>query len=369
MSERSAAARASVTAVVLAYGAEPLLLRCVQSILSSTGVCVDVVVVDNGCTSAAVDLVRNLPRVRVIAPAHNLGFAGGCNLGAAGAAGDVLVFVNSDAVVEPGAVAALVATLAQPGVGIASGSLRLMDKPDAMNSAGNPVHYLGLSWAGGLGRPASSYGEPAPVASATGAVMALRQTTWNALGGFCEPLFAYCEDMELSLRCWQRGWQVRYVPEAVAVHEYEFHRNPSKMFLLERNRLFVVLTVYERRTLLLLLPALAGLELALLGVSVLQGWWRQKVRGWWWLAVHWRDVRERRVAVQRERTVPDEGIVGLLTSRFDPGQMTGLRAPAPLRVASDVYWKLVRRLLRSSPASSAQPGPERPERALAECAS
>lgn len=352
MSDQTATAPARVSAVVLAYGAEPLLRRCVQALLASTGVRLDVVVVDNGCTSGAVDEIRHFSRVRVVTPVRNLGFAGGCNLGASLAAGEVLVFVNSDAVVEQGAVTVLVDSLGRPGVGIASGSLRLMDRPDVMNSAGNPVHFLGLSWAGGLGMPASSYDRPGPVASATGAVMALKRTTWDALGGFCETLFAYCEDMELSLRCWQRGWSVEYVPNAVALHAYEFHRNPSKMFLLERNRLFVLLTVYEARTLLLLLPALLGLELAVLGAAVAQGWWRQKVRGWWWLVRHRPELRARRAAVQRARTVADAAMAELLTSRFDPGELTGFRAPAPLTLASTAYWRLVRRLLPASTASA-----------------
>jgi GT2 family glycosyltransferase len=342
------ASQASVTAVVLAYGPEPLLSRCVQALLTSSGVLLDVVVVDNGCRPDAVDALRDLSRVQVVTPACNLGFTGGCNLGASVAAGDVLVFVNSDAVVEEKAVAALVAALGRPGVGIASGSLRLMDRPEVMNSAGNPVHYLGLSWAGGLGMPASSYGRARPVASATGAVMAIQRTKWDALGGFCDPLFAYCEDMELSLRCWQRGWTVQYVPDAVALHAYEFHRNPLKMFLLERNRLFVLLTLYEARTLLLLLPALLGLELAVLGAAVAQGWWRQKVRGWWWLVEHRQELRARRAAVQRARTVPDGDLAGLLTARFQPGDLTGFRAPAPLTLVSTTYWRLVRRLLASS---------------------
>jgi GT2 family glycosyltransferase len=353
------AAKASVTAVVLAYGPEPLLFRCVLALLSSSGVHLDVVVVDNGCTSGAVDGLRDLSRVQVVTPACNLGFTGGCNIGATRGAGDVFVFVNSDAVVEKQAVAALVAALAQPGVGIASGSLRLMDRPEVMNSADNPVHFLGLSWAGGLGLPASSYDRARPVASATGAVMALHRTTWEALGGLCEPLFAYCEDMELSLRCWQRGWAVEYVPDAVVLHAYEFHRNPSKMFLLERNRLFVLLTVYEARTLWLLTPALLGLEVAVLGAAVAQGWSRQKVRGWWWLVEHRRELGARRAAVQCARTVPDADIAGLLTARFEPGDLTGFRAPAPLTLVSTAYWWLVRRLLTPSTAPAEVAG--RPE--------
>ena len=336
----------AATAVVLAYGGEPLLERCVRALLGSAGARVDVVVVDNGCTTDAVDRVAVLPGVRTLRPPRNTGFAGGCDLGARHVTGDLLVLVNSDAVVEPGAVAALARVLAEPSVGIASGSLRLLDRPGTVNSAGNPVHFLGLSWAGGLGDPVSAHRERRPVASATGAVMALRRETWQALGGFYEPMFTYCEDLELSLRCWQRGWTVEYVPDAVALHAYEFHRNPLKLYLLERNRLLVVLTLYERRTLALLAVPLAGLEVAVLLVALRQGWGRQKVRGWWWLARHARLVRRRRAAVQAARSVPDRDLAPLLTGSFSPGAETGFAAPRALALASAAWWRVARRLIR-----------------------
>ena len=336
----------SATAVVLAYGSEPLLERCVRALLESAGARVDVVVVDNGCTTDAVDRMAVVAGVRVVRPPRNTGFAGGCNLGARHATGHVLVLVNSDAVVEPGAVAALARVLAEPAVGIASGSLRLLDRPGTVNSAGNPVHYLGLSWAGGLGDPASAHSERRRVASATGAVMALRRETWQVLGGFFEPMFAYCEDLELSLRCWQRGWTVEYVPDAVALHAYEFHRNPLKLYLLERNRLLVVLTLYERRTLALLAVPLAGLELAVLLVALTQGWGRHKMHGWWWLARHAGLVRLRRAAVQAARSVPDKDIAPLLTGSFSPGAETGFAAPRPLALVSAAWWWVASRLIR-----------------------
>src|SRR3712207_6636855 len=63
-----------VGAVVLAYGAEPLLRDCVEAILSSRGVHVDVVVVDNGCTTDGVESVSGLPGVTVLRPGRNTGF-------------------------------------------------------------------------------------------------------------------------------------------------------------------------------------------------------------------------------------------------------------------------------------------------------
>ena len=282
----------------------------------------------------------------MLSPGRNTGFAGGCNLAARHATGEVIALVNSDALLEPAALAALVRALADPDVGIATGSLRLLDRPDVMNSAGNPVHFLGLSWAGGLGEPVSSHLDAGPVASASGAVMALRHETWETLGGFFEPMFAYCEDMDLSLRCWLGGWEVRYVPDAVALHAYEFHRNPSKLYLLERNRLMVVLTVYGGRLLWLVAGPLVALELAVLVVAVKQGWARQKVAGWWWLLRHASLVRRRRLAVQLARRRPDDVLVPLLTGTFEPAAETGFAVPVSLGRTSERYWRLARRWIR-----------------------
>lgn len=335
----------TVTAVLLAYGDEPVLVEAVEAVLASTGVDVDVVLVDNGCTTDAVDRLVSCTGVTVLRPGRNTGFAGGCNLGAAEATGDFLAFVNGDAVVAPDALAHLVRAAADPSVALASASLRLYDRPEVMNSAGNPVHYSGLSWAGGLGDPADQHDRPEDVTSVTGAAVVARREVFTQLGGFCDLMFAYCEDAELSLRAWQRGLRCRYVPEAVVLHRYEFSRNPFKMYLLERNRLLMLLTLYERRTLVLLAPALLGLELAMLAVSVKQGWVRQKVTGWWWLVRHHAEVRRRRAEVQSARTRSDADIAPLLTGDFDPGGETGLAAPSVVRRGSRAYWWLVRRAL------------------------
>ena len=329
-----------VSVVVLAYGDEPVLEEAVDAVLASQAVSVDVVLVDNGCTTDAVRSLAGRPGVTVVRPGENLGFAGGCNLGAHHSSGEFLAFVNGDAVVRPTALAALVEALDE-SVGLATASLRLYGDEDRINSAGNPVHYLGLSWAGGLGRPAEEFAEPRDVASATGAATVCRADRFHALGGFCEPMFAYCEDAELSLRCWQRGWRVVYVPDAVVVHRYEFSRNPAKLYLLERNRLFLVLTVWSPRLLLLLAPALVGLEVAMLLVALRDGWLRPKVAGWWWLLRHAGLVRRRRAQVQASRTVADGRIADLLDADVTPG-LPALAPGDSLRRLSRGYWKVVR---------------------------
>ena len=332
-----------VTAVVLAYREQPFLEDCLKRIVSSRGVHVDVVLVDNGCTFPDLAPLADQPAVTLVRPGENTGFTGGCNLAARHASGDVLVFVNSDAHVEPDALAELAAVACREEVGMACASLRLEQEPELLNSAGNPVHVLGLSWAGNFGEPAAEHVDERDVASASGAALAIRREVWEALGGFTDEFFAYCEDTDLSLRAWQRGWRVRFVPSAVVLHHYEANRNTSKFYLLERNRLAMLATVYEKRTLRLLLLPLLALEVAMIAVATAGGWLPAKLRGYTWLWRNRRWLRQRRQEVQGVRTVPDREIAPLLTARFDASVIELPDAAESLNRLMERYWNRVLR--------------------------
>jgi GT2 family glycosyltransferase len=233
----------------------------------------------------------------------------------------------------------------EPDVGLAMGSIRLADSPEMMNSAGNPVHFTGLSWAGGFNEPATRYAVRRTVTAGSGCCFVIRRGLWEDLGGFAPEYFAYHEDTELSLRLWQRGRTVEYVPDAVVAHHYEFSRNQRKLYLLERNRLLLVLTIYQRRSLLVLAPMLALTELLMLAAAIAGGWGGAKLRGWSWLGRHRGWVRARRALIQGERTVPDTVIVRRMTARIDPANVAAPPGVGVLNAVMSGYWSIARRLL------------------------
>lgn len=335
----------TASVLMLAYGPEPYLHDAVAAVLASLGVDLEVILVDNGCTSDAVRTLPADPRLRVLDPGSNLGFTGGMNHAAASTAGRPVVLVNSDALVRPDTIATLLDALGDPDVGLAGACIVLADRPDVVNSAGNPLHVLGLCWAGGLGDPVEAHREPGPRASVSGACMAVDRALWDELGGFAPDMFAYSEDLELCWRVWQAGRSVQYVPSAVAAHHYDFGRSPLKMYLLERNRLQVVLTTYSARLLALLALPLVAFELAILAVAVAQGWGRQKVAGWRWLVRHAGTVRRRRRLVQRTRRVSDRDLAWLMVDVFDSSQLPLPQSAAPLERLLRWWWRAARRLL------------------------
>lgn len=314
-------ARPRVSVLIVAFGEEPELGACLAAVLASTGIDVDVVVVDNGDRSGQLGVLDHDPRAKVIRPDTNLGFAGGCNLAAEHAGGDVLALVNPDVVVAPGTLADLAVACSAADVGIATASLRLATQPDIINSAGNPVHYLGLSWAGGHGDCADRHADRTVVASASGACCAIRADRWRELGGFDEAYFAYHEDVELSLRCWQRGWAVVYVPSAIAYHHYEFSRHDLKTYLLERNRILTVITTFSASTLLGLAIPLFAQEVAMLAVAAIGGWFPAKLKGYLWIVAHLGHVRSRRQLLQSERVRTDRDLAGLFAISLDAGNV------------------------------------------------
>jgi GT2 family glycosyltransferase len=298
-----------------------------------------VVVVDNGGD------VGELKGVRVVHPGENVGFAAGNNLGAREAGGEALVFLNPDTVVAPGALDELVAPLVDPTIGIVSARLRLLDRPELLNSAGNEVHVTGIAWAGSYGEPAETVTELRDVAFPTGAAMAMRRDLFEELGGFAEELFMYQEDLILGWRVRLRGLRVVVNPGADVYHEYEFGRNADKQYLLERNRLVFVLSSYSPKLLLLLSPVLISTEAAMLLLALREGWARQKVAGWGWLVTHAGWLRRERRETQALRRVDDRELAPYLSAEIAPKMIP---VPAPIRAVNPLvarYWQIVRRAL------------------------
>jgi GT2 family glycosyltransferase len=326
----------SVTVIVVGFGDEPVLEECLSSIHEQLGPGDEVVLVDNGITNPPISA-----STRTVKPSLNRGFGAGCAAGVLASRGDALVFVNSDAVLLPGAVAALTLRLDDPTVGMVAGCVALADRPDTVNSAGLPVHLSGLSWCDGYGDQVQHHQLPREVTSVAGAFFACSRAVWEALGGMDESYFMYHEDTDLSLRCHLAGRRIVYSPDAVALHSYDFSRNANKMYLLERNRFLTVLADFPTHLLLRVLPVIVLLEPLYLVVALRDGWGREKARAWGWLLRHTGVVRARRRRVQaqvRDRHALDN----LLAPAVTQTQLDPPRALTLLNWALTRYWRAVR---------------------------
>ncbi|HET9198502.1 MAG TPA: glycosyltransferase family 2 protein [Solirubrobacterales bacterium] len=338
--------RPTLSVLVVAYESRDDLTKTLPALLPELGEGDELIVVENKPGDGSVAVVEELaPRARIVRPGGNTGFAGGCNAGAEIASGELLVILNPDAAPRPGFGAAIRRPWTDDRGWGAWQALVADGDGRRVNSAGNPVHFTGITWAGDHGLPLDRAPAAGEVTVASGACLAIPLTRWRETGGFPAEFFMYHEDVDLSVRIRAAGHPVGIEPAAVVAHDYEFGANAEKWFWLERNRLAFVLRTYPGALLALLAPALLATELALLAVSATGGWGRQKLRAN--LAVlRWlpRLLRERR-QVRRQRTVGAAEFASWLSPDLDSELISPLARSRPARLMLRGYWRLVRMLL------------------------
>ncbi len=340
--------RPTLSVLIVAWNSREELARTLPALLPELGEDDELIVVDNDSTDGTAEAVResaSRARVVIVDTGRNLGFAAGCNAGAAEATGDLLVILNPDAAPLPGFGEAIRRPWLQGRGWAAWQALVAAAGGTEINSAGNPVHFTGIVWAGGHGRPIAEAPPAGEVTALSGACLAIPLRTWREVGGFPERFFLYHEDVDLSLRLRLRGGALGIEPAAVVDHDYEFGARAHKWRWLERNRLAVLVRAYPAPLLVLLAPALLATELALLAVSISGGWGRQKLAANL-EALRWlpRLLRERR-QIQATRTVSAAEFASWLTPDLDSPFISPLARSLPPRLLLRGYWRVVRLLL------------------------
>lgn len=338
--------RPTLSVLIVAWDSRDDLSKTLPALLPELGEGDELILVENKAGDGSAELVRELaPAAKIVRMGRNAGFAGGCNAGAEAAGGDLLVILNPDAAPQPGFGEAIRRPWRE-GRGWAAWQALVADGEGAkINSAGNPVHFTGIVWAGGHDQSLSAAPPAGEVTVASGACLAIPLENWRRVGGFPERFFMYHEDVDLSVRLRLAGGAVGIEPTAVVAHDYEFGANADKWRWLERNRLAFLVRTYPASLLVLLAPALLATELALLLVAPAGGWGRQKLRAnlefLRWLP---RLLRERH-AIQRQRTVSPAEFAAMLTPDLDSPLISGLARSLPVRLALRTYWRAVRLLL------------------------
>jgi len=341
--------RPTLSVLIVAWNSRAELARTLPALLPELGEGDELIVLDNDSSDGTPAAVADLaPAARVVHSARNLGFAGGCNAAAAQAGGDLLVILNPDAAPRPGFGEAIRRPWVE-GRGWAAWQALVADCDGAtINSAGNPIHFTGIVWAGRHGRPIEEAPPAGEVAALSGACLAIPRRTWEEVGGFPERFFLYHEDVDLSLRLRLAGGALGIEPAAVVDHDYEFGAREHKWRWLERNRWAFLIRAYPASLLALLAPALLLTELALIPAAFAAGWGRQKLAANG-EAIRWlpRLLRERR-DVQATRRVSAAELAAWLTPDLDSPFIPAIARSAPARFLLRAYWRAVRWAVRSA---------------------
>jgi N-acetylglucosaminyl-diphospho-decaprenol L-rhamnosyltransferase len=222
----------TLSIVIVSYNAREDLIRCLESLHAAPpSIAHDITLVDNASTDRGVDAVRaRWPNVRVMVQPQNRGFAAANNVGIRATRGDLLLLLNSDAIVPAGAIDTLVERLRAHASAAAVGP-RLVDTDGRVElSFGrmiSPLNELrqktiGALYAAGVSPIARWVDrvtrEEHIVDWVSGACLLVTRADAEAVGLLDERYFLYTEDVDFCAALRARGKQIVYAPGAQVIH-------------------------------------------------------------------------------------------------------------------------------------------------------
>jgi len=264
---------AQLNIVIPVYGRFDLLEKCLDAIPASISTAYRVILVDNASPDK-LEATRFYETYKdkyssLVVNHENRGFPFACNRGAKEGTSPLILFLNSDIILEPGSLDKLIRGLDDPKVGIAgmllvfpeyAGSLRPDIRPAGkvqhvgleMNQQGQFIHmYVG--WSADNPKVLSRHDSYA----VTGAALLIRRELFVRAKMFdLEFGLGTFEDVSLCLTVRDMGYNVIVVPEARAIHYtgataeyykkgYPMQDNWQKLMMKWQNKLNVTSWMYH----------------------------------------------------------------------------------------------------------------------------
>jgi GT2 family glycosyltransferase len=223
-----------ISFVIVTMNRSDSLMRCLESIVhTSSGFDYEIIVVDNGSTDDTQERVRQqYPQSIVIANDTNMGPAGSRNRGVLSARGEICFFLDDDAVlVHSDAIArSLKYFSSNPDIAclnftVRNGWTKINEKkyrPRLDKKKIGDCHYS---------------------ATFCGGACAITRTVFSELGGYWEPYFYSCEELDLAFRLLDHGYRILTVDDIVVDHFETDIGRPAGQYLYfnGRNRPWVAI--------------------------------------------------------------------------------------------------------------------------------
>jgi GT2 family glycosyltransferase len=221
-----------VSVIVLTHNKRAYTRACLESLLDSTGVELEVIVVDNGSTDGTPALLEELrPRfgqrgatLRWHLNRENVGCCTARNQGLEMAYGEFCAFMDNDVIAADRSWAPkLIAALEEEGAAIAAPKLTYPVPPHLIQCAGVGVSPGGRVRFRGRGRPCgeAEFNRRRACQAVISACMVFPYALYREIGGMDEAFNPIeFEDLDFCYRARARGCKVIYEP-AVEMHHWE----------------------------------------------------------------------------------------------------------------------------------------------------
>jgi glycogen(starch) synthase len=212
--------------------------RTLQSLHQLRYPAFEVVAVHGPCRDGTLEVLQQFaPAIRIGAcPEPNLAMSR--NIGVAMARGDIVAFLDDDAIPEPDWLDRLASAFADPGVGGAGGFIRDRDGVRFQHQ---------VIVADRLGEAEKFPAMPPELKphryfSPTGTNVAIRRDALLSIGGFDEEYAYFLDETDVNLRLIEAGWRLVSIPDAEVHHKFaesslrRVDRVPLSLYLIARSK-------------------------------------------------------------------------------------------------------------------------------------
>lgn len=211
--------------ILVSFNDRPHLAANLESIRAAAdGLPLEVILVDNQSEDGSPALVRErFPWVRLIVNDHNAGFAAANNAGIQASSGRFLLFLNTDTLLPPGSLAALLAELDRRPQAGAVGPALVREDSSYQVSFGSGIGFFAEMrqkfFLNPYYRAVLRHSRKIrSVGWLSGACLLTRREAVGAAGLFDEGFFIYFEDIDLCRRIRSLGFELIYDPAVKVLH-------------------------------------------------------------------------------------------------------------------------------------------------------
>jgi hypothetical protein len=214
--------KSKVTIVIPNYNGEKWLKGCLDSLkpeVQNAAIAYDIIVVDDASDDSSREIISGYKSVRLIALEKNGGFSNAVNAGISASETPYVLLLNNDTKAKPGFVQSLYNTIRKDKKCFSvSASMRMWDREELMDSAGDIYCALGWSRSRGKSRPAGKYDKSCRIFSACAGAAIYRKEIFDEIGLFDPLHYMYLEDLDICWRALLAGYNSKYDPGAVVIH-------------------------------------------------------------------------------------------------------------------------------------------------------
>ena len=244
------------------YNGADILLRCLKSLLQHTENNHEIIIVDNASADNSIEIIkRQFPQIRIISNKTNLGYAGGCNIGAEQAKNEYLIFLNNDTEVSENWINPLINTLNDKNVSSVQPKIKNLNQRDYFDYAGGSGGYIDVFCypfcRGRIFRTVEKdtyqYESETEIFWASGTAFATKKEVFIAAGMFDLSFFAHMEEIDYHWRCQMMGYKIMANPSSTIYHEGAqtlSYESSKKTYLNHRNSL---ITFFSNHNIILIL--------------------------------------------------------------------------------------------------------------------